>query len=309
MAILDRLLESPAPSRVGRGIICACFALFYSANSFTRTVVASAHFEPLLIALTSALFWVMLTRPKSKWVWVLLALALETREDMGVVLGAQLFGLLFIPRCWWVRGASARKVAICCGVGLLYTAIVVAVVMPRFGSQGTRFWAHYGSSWGEVGVTMLTHPEMVARDVETSGFEDLNASVLFLSAVDAPMGVLVNLAGLHNFTAGEEARHELRYYNAAPLLPGIFLASSSGFVVLLILLTWLGGKVGAPRMEVAVMALGCVFGLALAKAPFRKFESIREQIRLQALPSDWAAAPSRSDRQVRQRMSRSQHRH
>jgi uncharacterized membrane protein len=234
---LDLLLRNLIPNWRARAITLAGFAAFYSLNLFTRKVIASGHCEPPFILFASALVYLLLSRASWPVIAVLTALTLGVREDAGVILMLLVVMLPLLPRVViGDRRALARRTAVIGISGLVYTALVVTAIMPLFGPQTTRLWIRYGATWSQVLWHLVTHPMAIWADVLKSGFVMLNRSLWFFPVFSGPIGIAANLAGLPTFTADDQARSQLEYYNAAMLLPGLFLAASVGFAVILLAL-------------------------------------------------------------------------
>jgi hypothetical protein len=259
IAILELLLRNLVPNWRLRVVTLTAFTVFYSLTFFTRRVIASGHCEPPFVLLASALAWVLMRQGSLVAVVVLTVLALGVREDAGVILMFLVVTLPLLPSAViGDRKALLRRAAAIGLAGLAYTALVVSVIMPLFGTQTTRLWARYGSTWAQVLVHIVTHPAVIATDVMKSGFLAINRSLFFLPALSGPLGIAANLSGLPTFTAEDPARSQLEYYNSAMLLPGLFLASSVGFAVILFAL-----KPKAARALAIVLPVG--FALLTAK--------------------------------------------
>ncbi len=234
IAILEVLIKDLVPNWRLRSLTLAAFAIFYSLNLFTRNVIASGHCEPPFVLFASALAYLLLRRGSLLAITVLTALALGVREDSGVVLMLLVVTLPLLPRAVvGDRRALLRRTTAIGLAGLAYTGLVVSTIMPLFGSQTTRLWTRYGATWTQVLLYIVTHPAVIGADVMKSGFVALNRSFFFLPAFAGPLGIAANLAGLPTFTADDHARNQLEYYNSAMLLPGLFLAASVGFAVIL----------------------------------------------------------------------------
>ena len=255
IAILQVLIKDLVPNWWLRALTLAAFAILYSLNLFTRRVIASGHCEPPFVLFASALVYLLLRRGSWLAILALTALALGVREDSGFVLMFLVATLPLLPsavvgdRRELLRHATAIGLA-----GLAYTGLVVSTIMPLFGTQTTRLWARYGATWTQVLLYLVTHPAAIWADVMNSGFAAFNRSFFFLPALAGPMGIAANLAGLPTFTADDQARNQLEYYNSAMLLPGLFLASSVGFAVILVALK---------RKVVRALAIALPLGFAV----------------------------------------------
>jgi len=117
-----------------------------------------------------------------------------------------------------------------------------------------------------------------------SGFIALNRTFFFLPALAGPMGITANLAGLPTFTANDQARHQLEYYNSAMLLPGLFLASSVGFAVILVTLKRKVAPVLAIVLSLGFAVVTCAdLGPVLDNGQAHRRKMPRDSTALQAI--------------------------
>jgi uncharacterized membrane protein len=285
IAILEVLIKNLIPHWRLRTLTLAAFAVFYSLNLFTRRVIASGHCEPPFVLFASALAYLLLRRGSLLAIAALTALALGVREDSGVVLMLLIVTLPLLPSAVvGARRALLRRTTAIGLAGLAYTGLVVSTIMPLFGTQTTRLWSRYGASWTQVLVYLVTHPAVIWADIMNSGFMALNRSFFFLPALAGPMGIAANLAGLPTFTADDQARNQLEYYNSAMLLPGLFLAASVGFAVILLALKPRVAQAVAIALPLGLAALTCAdLGPVLDNGRAHRREMPRDSTALQAI--------------------------
>lgn len=93
----------------------------------------------------------------------------------------------------------------------------------------TRFWPHYGSTWNEVVLTMLSSPFRVAKDFFTHGFTRFNEAFFYLGIFNPINFILIHAPGVLLYTALDGDKNMLQWYNAAPLLPGMLISVVAGW--------------------------------------------------------------------------------
>ena len=129
------------------------------------------------------------------------------------------------------RHVLARRVGVVAGVGFMYLLLIVIVVAPALGTApGTRFWSQHGSTWWEVGRTVLGSPLEVLEAIATSGLRRLNASFGLIQWLAPWAAIAVTLPGGFFAIADSFDQRMLWYYNAAFLLPGMYLCAQAGFL-------------------------------------------------------------------------------
>jgi hypothetical protein len=229
---LERMLEErellPAPWRPWA---CVAFAVYLALNPYTKTVSLSAHFEVFFQLASTAVLVLLLRGARMRWVVLTTLIALGVRPDGGLFLAFQAVALLLLPAVARPpRARLSRRVLWVSGLSLGYLAFCVTVLLPALGTPpGTRFWSHYGDTWGQVALTALGDPGRVLRDVASSGLMPFQRSFLWLQLL-APAATLVSsLPGTFFFMAEAQDKRFLWFYNSAFLLPGLGVCAVAGF--------------------------------------------------------------------------------
>lgn len=227
-----RVLRDRELARGVASFLAAAWAVFLAFNVYTRAVTASAHYEPFYSVCASAALVGILGGIRLRWCALFALLAAGVRPDGGMFLGVQALSLLVLPRAQRPdRNVLVPRVLVVTGLGFLYLLLFVAIIAPAIGSvPGTRFWSHYGNTWWEVAWTVVRSPMRVLGDVATSGIPRFNASFGLLQWL-APVAALVaNLPAGFFAIAETTDKRLLWWYNAAFLLPGLFVCAQAGLV-------------------------------------------------------------------------------
>lgn len=233
-------------------LIVACCYLAYPALGFLNLV----DFHPIIFSIPLLLvaYWALL---EERWgvFWTVVVLALFTKEEMVIPLGA--WGLISLLR-------RDRRRA---GLGLVAMAVMWAVlcfalIIPRFNEgQAYRFWQLWlqrpGSSDGLL----------VQSTGQPTGSASFATIALFLVHLFLPLGFLpllgptsfaVALPSLAYLLMGKrQAFHSVGYQYPAVLIPWFFLAAVEG-------LRWARQRVGRwgggrlYRLGLACMLIGTV---------------------------------------------------
>jgi uncharacterized membrane protein len=187
----------------------------------------------LLPVLLLGLLWALESRRLVAFL-VLGLVALGVREEMGITF--VMLGLYALA-----RGRGARVAIGTAALGIVWFAIVVGLVMPRFWSPGLwidpkRFFVDVLGQWGATPLAaareMLAHPHAVVRGVVHGGAVHylyvLLRPLLFLPvfgdvvAIAALPGLAVNLLSRLPFMRGA--------YQAYSLVPMTFLCAATAFL-------------------------------------------------------------------------------
>lgn len=164
---------------VWRPWVSVAFTLYLALNPFVKTVALSAHFEVFFQLGSTAVLVMLLRGTRMRWVVLTALLTLGVRPDGGLFLAFQSAALLLLPAVARPpRAVLTRRALGVSALALGFLALCVAVVLPALGTpSGTRFWSHYGSTWGQVAFTALGDPGRVVHDVATSGLVVARSSV------------------------------------------------------------------------------------------------------------------------------------
>ncbi|EPX59556.1 hypothetical protein D187_002717 [Cystobacter fuscus DSM 2262] len=228
----ERMLEErQLLSAPWRPWACAAFAVYLALNPYTKTVALSAHFEVFFQLASTAVLVLLLRGVRMRWVVLLTLVALGVRPDGGLFLAFQAAALLLLPAVARPpREQLSRRVASVSVLSLGYLAFCVVVLLPALGTPpGTRFWSHYGDTWGQVALTALSDPARVVHDVASSGLVSFQRSFLWIQLL-APAATLVSsIPGTFFFMADAQDKRLLWFYNSAFLLPGLGVCAAAGF--------------------------------------------------------------------------------
>lgn len=234
----ERMFEErellPAPWRPWASV---AFALYLGLNPFVKTVALSAHFEVFFQLGATAVLVLLLRGARMRWVVPIALLTLGVRPDGGLFLAFQSAALLLLPAVARPpRALLTRRALGVSALSLVYLALCVAVVLPALGTpSGTRFWSHYGSTWGQVALTALGDPGRVVHDVSTSGLVAFQRSFLWIQLLAPAATLLSTLPGTFFFMADATDKHLLWFYNSTFLLPGLGVCAAAGFGQLIVL--------------------------------------------------------------------------
>ncbi|WP_158623890.1 DUF2079 domain-containing protein [Corallococcus llansteffanensis] len=207
------------------------FAVYLALNPFVKTVALSAHFEVFFQLGATAVLVLLLRGARMRWVVLAALLALGVRPDGGLFLAFQSAALLLLPAVARPpRALLTRRALGVSALSLGYLALCVAVVLPALGTpSGTRFWSHYGNTWGQVAFTALGDPGRVVHDVSTSGLVVFQRSFLWIQLLVPAATLLSTLPGTFFFMADAPDKRLLWFYNSAFLLPGLGVCAAAGF--------------------------------------------------------------------------------
>jgi len=237
-------------------------SLVFLTQIFTRTVVASAHFEVFYCAFSAAALCLLVEGRGWRWWAAPAVLALGVRQDAGFFLFFQaLSAALLLP--WetaWDRTRVRYDALALAALSLVACLVSVAVIMPLWGGgTDTLAWRRWGETWPEVFRTLLAHPVAVwSAIVGESGFLPLNHSTAWLPWLQPLSALVGHLPGALFYVADAPDKQELWYYNAAFLLPGLWLASGTGLAWISRLPVWKGWgphAVGALLVLIAAVQL------------------------------------------------------
>ena len=231
------------------------FLLLMALNFYTLTVLLAAScwlFYSLFFALTVLL----LVRRQRLWLPIATGLlALGIRQDAGFYFSLQILSLWFLPiAAIDTRRRFRRGVLVLSALGALYAIVCVIWIMPALGMQThvDHGWQLWGANWPEVARTVVTSPVRVWDDLRRSAAASVNNQLLWLPIWNPWSWLLNNIPGVLLYISAEVSKRDLWYYNASFLLPGMLLASWTGYLALVRLLA----RVSSPAMvRVAAPAL------------------------------------------------------
>lgn len=207
------------------------FTLYLALNPFVKTVALSAHFEVFFQLGSTAVLVMLLRGARMRWVVLTALLTLGVRPDGGLFLAFQSAALLLLPAVARPpRAVLTRRALGVSALALGYLALCVAVVLPALGTpSGTRFWSHYGSTWGQVAFTALGDPGRVVHDVATSGLVVFQRSFWWIQLLSPAATLVSTIPGTFFFMADAPDKRLLWFYNSAFLLPGLGVCAAAGF--------------------------------------------------------------------------------
>ena len=245
--------------------VSAALAAFIALNTFTKTILDSAHIEIFYIPLFLGFAYSLRYHQKVRWAVPLCVLALGIREEAGLYLSPQTLALLFLP------GRSAEdprrfrnRALVFSGCALLYTIIAIKIIFPYFfGIHETsveRGWSEWGNSWLQVTLTILTSPKLLFHHLQQSAFGRLNRSFGYIPWLNPAMAVLVNAPGLLLYTASHADKRLLWFYHGSFLFAGFIPAFYGGCLAVL---HW-GPRILPRRIPfLAPLLLGVAIAIAL----------------------------------------------
>ncbi|RKH19726.1 DUF2079 domain-containing protein [Corallococcus sp. CA047B] len=269
---------------------CVAFAVYLGLNPFVKTVALSAHFEVFFQLGATAVLVLLLRGARMRWIVLIALLALGVRPDGGLFLAFQSAALLLLPAVARPpRSQLTRRALGVSALSLGYLALCVAVVLPALGTpSGTRFWSHYGDTWGQVALTAMGDPGRVVHDVSTSGLLVFQRSFLWIQLLAPAAALLSTLPGTFFFMADAPDKRLLWFYNSAFLLPGLGVCAAAGFGQLAVLWRsvlargWVPARAAmAPALLLAGLALIQVtrFDRTVGSPPLRPMPSVDEDFR------------------------------
>jgi uncharacterized membrane protein len=219
-------------------VLRLAFLLLIGMNVYTRTVLAAGHFELVFTMFAAAVLLLVLRDARLPVLVAVTLLACGVREDAGLHLAVPVLALLFVasPAATAAQRRRRWAVVLVATVALVYAAATILVVLPAFGTAHAgyivQFWGNFGSSPAAIVRTIVTSPLRVLAEVVDSGFTGLNATFGWIALLNPPVFVLTNLTGLIFYISAEGAKKHLWYYNAAFILPGMWLGFAAGLATL-----------------------------------------------------------------------------
>lgn len=211
-------------------------SLLFFSNKFINANFVAGHFEIIYFGFSLLTLTLLLENRSFLIVFIPFILALGVREDMGLFLSFQLLSLLFIPKNIF---SLERKAKINIFYMIILCIIVVilnlTVFMPLMRADKTywinRFWSHWGDSGSEIIFNVLTHPIEVIKALIGSGITGFNEAFFYLGVFNPIQWICVHIPGTILFLSNATDKSHLFWYNSAMMLPGFYIASLVGMLV------------------------------------------------------------------------------
>ena len=242
-----------ARERVKNPWLVAGVVLAYFLYPATAYISLFEFHEVALVTPLLGLCLLFLFRRRYGWFLLFTFLALSVKEEIAfIVIGFGLYILVGQRRWRWGMGIIS--------LGLVWGYLTMGVILPHFNTTGGGFYymrryAYLGNSLGEILLTMVAKPQVVAQYLWTPDRRTFLWELLWpvgFLPLFGPRSLALALPILGYLLLGESVHmHSIRYQYAAPLIPFIFFALVEG-------VSWLERRL-RPAL---VMAYLSAFGLA-----------------------------------------------
>lgn len=211
--------------------------LLFFANKYLNANFVAGHFEIIFLGFALLSLTMLLENRPLSYTIIPVLLALGVREDMGLFLAFQLFSLLFIPsKIIHLEKKTKKTIYLLIFICVLYVILNLTVFMPLMRTEKAywinRYWSHWGNSWFEIIINVITQPIEVIKALKSSGITAFNEAFFYLGIFNPLQWICVHIPGMLLFLANATDKNHLFWYNSAMLLPGIYISTVVGFLVL-----------------------------------------------------------------------------
>ncbi|WGL60652.1 DUF2079 domain-containing protein [Pigmentibacter sp. JX0631] len=212
-------------------------SLLFFSNKFINANFVAGHFEIIYFSFSLLTLTMLLENRSFLTISIPLILALGVREDMGLFLSFQLLSLLFIPKNIIPLEKKTKfnilyMIILCTIVVILNLTVFMPLMRADKAYWINRFWSHWGNSGSEIIFNVLTHPIEVIKALINSGMTGFNEAFFYLGIFNPLQWICVHIPGTILFLSNATDKNNLFWYNSAMMLPGFYIASIVGMLVM-----------------------------------------------------------------------------
>lgn len=223
-------------------ILALFFIIIFYSNKYINANFLAGHFEVIGIPLILATLTSILKNKPFYYSFLPFILSLGIRQDVGFFLFFQLLSLLFIPKYVISLNKNSKKLILLYMVScLFYMFFSIKFMLPLMGAKeglrATDFWSQWGHSWGEIAKNAFSHPFIVIQTILNTGFTNFNEAFFYLGLFNPVQWLFVQAPGTLFYMANTMDKNHLFWYNSAFLLPGVYVSTYVGLIIVAQFLT------------------------------------------------------------------------